>query len=288
MTKNKPSAVFCPELLSAAGKIDFPMTNDYMFRSVLQSNNYALTGFISALLRIPPEQISSAEIINPIILGEACSDKEFRLDINVVLNDRTIINLEMQVSPYSDWVERSLVYLCRNFDMLSHGEDYSETKVVIHISILDFTLFKEAPEFYSCNRFMNTRTHQIYSGKLALNVLDLTQIELATDKDKAWKLDYWARLFKAATWEEIRMIAQNNAYLTETSNSIFRMNADDIARKRCLDREEYYRDINRWRQQIAQQEKAIAQQEKAIAEKNAALQEKDRIIAELQAKLDKN
>lgn len=78
MTKNKPSAVFCPELLSATGKIDFPMTNDYMFRSVLQSNNYALTGFISALLCISPEQISSVEIINPIILGEACSNKEFR------------------------------------------------------------------------------------------------------------------------------------------------------------------------------------------------------------------
>jgi hypothetical protein len=33
-------------------------------------------------------------------------------------------------------------------------------------------------------------------------VLDLRQIDMATDEDKAYKLDYWARLFKARTWED--------------------------------------------------------------------------------------
>lgn len=34
------------------------------------------------------------------------------------------------------------------------------------------------------------------------NLFILYQIELATDEDKAYQIDYWARLFKAKTWED--------------------------------------------------------------------------------------
>ena len=39
-------------------------------------------------------------ITNPIILGDALEDKEFRLDINVILNNETYINLEIQLYPF--------------------------------------------------------------------------------------------------------------------------------------------------------------------------------------------
>lgn len=44
--------------------------------------------------------------------------------------------------------------------------------------------------------------HYIYNDNFTLNVLDISQIELATDEDKAYKMDYWAKLFKAKTWED--------------------------------------------------------------------------------------
>ena len=48
---------------------------------------------------------------------------------------------------------------------------------------------------------MNNNQHYIYNNNFTLNMLDLTQIELATEEDKAYKIDYWAKLFKAKTWE---------------------------------------------------------------------------------------
>ena len=48
---------------------------------------------------------------------------------------------------------------------------------------------------------MNNNQHYIYNDNFTLNVLDLNQIELATEEDKAYKIDYWAKLFKAKTWE---------------------------------------------------------------------------------------
>ena len=74
-----------------------------------------------------------------------------------------------------------------------------ELAAAVRIGILDFTLFPEHPEFYATNKMMNVQKHYIYNDKFTLNVLDLNHTELATDEDKQWKLDYWARQFKAET-----------------------------------------------------------------------------------------
>ena len=52
--------------------------------------------------------------------------------------------------------------------------------------------------------------HNVYSDKFILSVVDLTKIELATEEDKQYQIDYWASLFKAKTWEELKMIVRNS------------------------------------------------------------------------------
>ena len=59
------------------GKLTIPMTNDYLFRALLQQNNKVLTGLIASLLHLPPSEITSVEITNPIVLGESTNDKTF-------------------------------------------------------------------------------------------------------------------------------------------------------------------------------------------------------------------
>ncbi|MCM1027793.1 MAG: Rpn family recombination-promoting nuclease/putative transposase, partial [Roseburia sp.] len=79
---------------SATGPIAIRMTNDYLFRALLQRSNKALKGLISSLLHMKPEQIQSAVITNPIELGESIDEKTFILDVKVILNNNAIINLE--------------------------------------------------------------------------------------------------------------------------------------------------------------------------------------------------
>ncbi len=246
---NQISAYFT-NLQGAHGSIPYNMTNDYMFRAVLQSNNKVLRGLICSLLHLSETEVLSVEIANPIILGEAVTDKEFRLDINVVLNNQILINLEMQIANKLNWQNRSVMYLCRSFDQLNHGQNYSEAKSVIHIGFLDYTLFEERPEFYSTYKLINVKNHQKYSDNLTLNVVDLSHIDLATDEDKKYHIHEWAMLFKAATWEEIKMLASTNEYFQEASDTIFRMSADDLVRKRCRDREEYYQDLRSYERKI--------------------------------------
>ena len=75
-------------------------------------------------------------------------------------------------------------------------------------------------------------------------MLVLSKVALADDEDKQWKLDYWARLFKATTWEDIKMIASDNEYLKEASNTLYHLNADFEIREHARNREEYYRALD--------------------------------------------
>lgn len=232
------------------GVVRYGMTNDYMFRAVLQSNNKVLRGLVCSLLHLQEEEIISVVVTNPIILGDAVTDKEFRLDINVLLNDSTLINLEMQVANRLNWCERSVAYLCRSFDSLEHGQDYSVAKPVIHIGFLDYTLFPEHPVFYDTYKLLSIYDHWKYSDSFTLGVVDLSRIDLATEEDKICHIDSWARLFKATIWEEIQMSASINEYLQEAANTLYMLNADEAVRKRCRDREEYYQDLRNYERKI--------------------------------------
>ena len=109
---------------TATGSIDYPFTNDYMFRAILQKDKQVLKALIAALLHLKKECIHDVVITNPIELGAAISDKDFILDIRVNLNNEHLIDLEMQMSNEFNWPERSISYAARSFDQLNSGDEY--------------------------------------------------------------------------------------------------------------------------------------------------------------------
>ena len=144
--------------------------------------------------------------------------------------------------------------------------------------ILDYDLFPESPAFYIKNMIMNTITHKIFNDKFILSVLCLTQRNLATEEDRLWQIDTWAELFKAKTWEDIRMITQANHTLTNAAESLFQYNSDDIIRQRCRAREDYERHertVNKKIQDLTQ----------ALEESENTRQSYQQRIAELEAQL---
>ncbi|MDD3416388.1 MAG: Rpn family recombination-promoting nuclease/putative transposase [Lachnospiraceae bacterium] len=163
----------------------------------------------------------------------------FVLDLKVLLNDNELINIEMQITNYLDWPDRSIGYLSREFDQLNRGSAYSNVLPVHQIGILNFTLFPECPEFYATNKIMNVRNHHIYSDKFTLSVLDLTQIHIAIEEDISHQLDYWAKLFLAKTWEDIKMLAEKNETIKEAAATMYVMSADEKIRMQCEARERY-------------------------------------------------
>ena len=264
----------------ATGELNIKLVNDYLFRALLQKNNRVLKGLIASLLHMKMEDIQSVIIKNEIILGKHIPDKAFILDIRVLMNDNSIINLEMQVVDQCNWVERPMSYLCRCFDNLAKGDDYINAKPVVQIGLLDYTLFPDAPEFYASYYLMNEKSHKIYSDKLRISVVDLTHIDLATDEDKLYGIDHWARLFKSRTWEDLKMLAENNPIIDEAASTIYSISQDSILLEQIRARDEAIAHENYLRKQM---EEHIRARDEAIAHENylrKQLEQKDKQMEE--------
>ena len=139
---------------------------------------------------------------------------------------------------------------------------------------------------------MNVKNHHIFSDKFILNVLDLTQIKLATDEDRLCELDYWAELFKAKTWEDLRMIAEKNQYMSRAAEEMYARNADESIREQCRVREEnlaYERYVKEQmevlQKELAEKDQTIVAQQQVLSEKEQKLQAALNRIAELQEQL---
>lgn len=271
------------EYLQATGKLEYNMTNDYMFRMVLQRDEETLVGLICSVLHLTREDVESVRIENAIEPGADVASKEYQLDIHVSLNDSSYINLEMQVINYKNWPERSLSYLCRRFDNVSRGKDYNTIKPVFHVGFLDFTLFDDHPEFFAKYQMRNAKDNFLYTNKFNLFVVDLNRTDLATKEDSAYGIDTWARLFKATTWEEIKMITKDNPSMNSTAESIFLSNSDFEIRERCRAREDA---IIHERYQKEQIESLTDKLAKVNEEKELLVKDRDK-IAEENARLRK-
>ena len=272
---------------TATGSIDYPFTNDYMFRAILQKDKQVLKALVSALLHLEKDSVKEVTITNPIELGAAISDKDFILDIRINLDGEKLIDLEMQVTNQYNWPERSISYAARSFDHLNSGQDYSEVLTVHSIGFLNYTLFPEAPEFFATYELRNRKTGKLYSSKFSIHVLDLTKIDLATKEDKKFGIDRWARLFMAKTWEELRMVAKNNPDLLQASNELYTINKDDLIRQQArarADAEFWERNRNA---RIKKLEEALIEKDNSIAEKNSMIAEKDSEIHKLKEELAK-
>ena len=137
-------------------------------------------------------------------------------------------------------------------------------------------------------KLLETKKRYEYTDKLQIKVLDLTQIGLATKEDKAYNIDKWARLFKAQTWEEIKMLAVKDKSINEAAATIYQISEDERIRQQCEAREDYLRrqrGIQRRLDKLGDLEKAIAEKEEKLAEIEKDLAEKDAMIAQSKEQL---
>ena len=288
-----------PGYETVTGPLPYNLLNDLMFRIVFEINPKALKALLCSLLHYREEDIAEIEIKNPINLGNRIDEKTCIFDINILLNSQKQIHLELQVLGQKFWTDRSLCYLCRNFGKINAGDNYQQIKHLIQIDILDFDLYENSKEFYSIYHLANDKSGRIYSDKIALHVLELNKEEYATEEDKAYHIDYWAKLFKATTWEELRMLAQEQQVLQSTVETIYRVNADDYVRAELEAREDGLRLQRTYDNEIKQQLKTIDEQKNTIDEQQYTIDkqkytideqkytidEQKNYIAELEAKL---
>jgi uncharacterized protein (DUF3084 family) len=103
------------------------------------------------------------------------------------------------------------------------------------------------------------------------------------------KLDYWAKLFKATSWEEINMLTENKPIINDAAKTVVKLTAEERIRMQCEAREDFLKTQNDvhyyYNTKLAEKDAALQEKNAALQEKDAELQEKDALIAELQRQL---
>lgn len=266
--------------LPTAGKLAVTLKNDILFHSTMSHSKIALEGLITSLLGISGSDIRSVDVTNPMDYPDY-SSKEVILDVRVEFNSNHIISLELQTYIDPNWIDRSVLYLCRTYDHLSSGEQYQNTKYTYLIAIMDYDLFPEYPEFYAQFSLSNVRYHYEYTSKMHLNMLNLRQISLATDDDIHNGLVMWAKLFSAKTWEELLAVANEHPVAKEVAITMYTLTAEEKDRY-LMEAHERFLAVKRGQEQHIFNTGYQAGYDKAAEERDLRIAELEDLLATYQ------
>ena len=111
------------------------------------------------------------------------------------------------------------------------------------ISILDFELFPDEEEFYSCFHIREDTRHTVYTDKLEFHVLELPKLPKELTEDSG-DLLLWAKFINAEREEEFAVLAERNPDLGSAYRQLQVISQDQEKRLEYEAREKALRDYN--------------------------------------------
>ena len=201
---------------------------DVCFKN-LMTNERVRQGFIAAVLHIPPEEITETKLLPTIMEPEYPEDKLGIVDVRVKLADGRQLDLEMQAVPFTKWEERTLFYMCRLYtEQIKKGEKYDKLKKCIHIGILDYNLYPDRPEFYSCFHISEDTRGTLYTDKFEFHVLELPK--LRNKENPEGVLEQWMKFLGGRRKEDFEAMAEQNEFIDEAYQALMKLSADERKR----------------------------------------------------------
>ncbi|HJA11545.1 MAG TPA: Rpn family recombination-promoting nuclease/putative transposase [Candidatus Mediterraneibacter merdipullorum] len=217
-------------------------TVDVCFKA-LMNNPKVRKGFVAAILRKEPETVRETVLLPTELTQEYPEDKLGILDVRVMLEDGSQIDMEMQVAYFAYWDARVLFYLSKMFsEQLKKGEAYGTLKKCIHVSILDFVYFPEDEECCRTISFCDEKTGKRYTDLMEIQILELKK--LPADVKSGDDLINWMRFFGGKTRKEFAAMAKTDEYIDEAFKELKKLSADDRAKYEYEARERAIRDYN--------------------------------------------
>lgn len=216
---------------------------DFAFKEIM-ADEITRIGFLSSILKLEPENIKETHLLNTNLRKLHEEEKQGILDVRILMNDNTEIDIEIQLAKLSVWTDRALFYLSKMYiEQITSGQDYSVFKKCVSISILDFELFEKQTEFYSCFHITEDTRRFLLTDKMEFHILELPKLpnELKEDSND---LLLWAKFINAERKEEFDMLATKNPYLDHAYKQLQVISQDKEKRLEYEAREKAIRDYN--------------------------------------------
>lgn len=247
---------------------------DFAFKEIM-ADEKAREGFISAVLNIPQEEIRESRLLNTYLGREHPDDKFGILDVRVLLRNNTQIDIEIQIAKLSVWAERSLFYISKIYtEQIKSGDEYGLLNKCVSISIVDFKLFEDSEEFYSCFHIFEDNRHTLFTDKMEFHVIELPKVPEKIQPEGS-KLTLWAKFINAEKKEEFDMIAGKDECIDSAYRRLQVISLDEQKRLEYEAREKAIRDHNQFMADMAELEK------KARESRHEGIKEGEQMLAML-------
>ena len=191
--------------------------NDYFFKRLMGDDKRSdLTlRFLNLILnRTEKNAFKHVEFLNPEYNPLTKDGKLAILDIKASVDDKTFVNIELQVSRQNYMPKRSMFYISRMFsEQMVKGQDYETLKPVIGINLLDFSLFDDIDTWHNVARFKLDNTDKILTDCMSLHFLELPKLKYS-DIKKVKRLEAWGAYFSGrCNQEELEVLLMNEPLL---------------------------------------------------------------------------
>lgn len=257
---------------------------DFAFKEIMMDEQ-ARIGFLSAVLKLNPADIQETAILNTNLRKLHDNEKQGILDVRILMNNNTEIDIEIQLSTLNVWADRALFYLAKMYiEQINSGEDYTAFKKCVSISILDFELFKDSSEFYSCFHIREDSRHTIYTDKMEFHVMELPKLPEKLREDSS-DIELWGKFINGERKEDFDMLAERNPYIGSAYQHLQMISQDKEKRMEYEAREKAVRDYNQGMLEARETGKMEGREEGIQAMILDNLEENipnDKIIAKLQ------
>ena len=223
-------------------KLDIlPITNDYIFKKIFtkEGNESILKDLLIAILDI---QIEKIKVQAEVSLEKAIKENKLgRLDIVAELNDKAIINIEMQVVNQKNIIDRSLYYWSGlHYSNLLQGNKYEKAKRTISINIVKFEIFEEGP-YHEVAVLKRNFNNKILTEKMEMHFIQIPKFI----KEKArmnTKLDEWMYFISQIDEEGVKEVMEKNEAIKKANEEYKYLIGDEAERRIAFLREKAIKD----------------------------------------------
>ena len=231
---------------------------DFAFKEIMTDAD-ARKGFLSAILKLDPSDIRDTRILNTFLRKVHKDDKQGILDVRISMNDDTEIDVEIQLSEFRAWADRSLFYLAKMYtEQIEAGQAYDVLKKCVSISILDFRLF-DGEEFYSCFHLREDSRGALYTDKIEFHTIELPKLPEELKEDSSDIL-LWAKFINSERKEDFEMIAEKNPYIGSAYRKLQTISQDRQMQLEYEAREKAVRDYNQMMKEAREEGEKIGRE----------------------------
>ena len=207
---------------------------DVVFQSLFSKKNEKITkAFAEAMLDEKVKKITIND--DKELFREKPEDKLGILDLELDINDREKVDIEIQLVDRSNIQERLLFYFSKlYYNEVKKGDDYKKAKRVVMVAILDydFNLTKEIKRMETKWKLREENAKDlVLTDKIEIDIIELSKVRAEYEKNKQNKKAQWALFINDPNTKEVKEIMKENEDIEEAVVTVHKMTEDEKMRR---------------------------------------------------------